>query len=167
MHNKVRIWKWISINKWRSPNHSHSVENSRRWRSVTFHHFYGHYFYSFLFPFSFSVPPHFLPPFNSHIVGILVSEMLLIKRLSLDFTITYDPSQSLTTSWKTNILFYELRGVICSRHKQRMVSHNVSSKEFQGKISPLLNNLSFHRMVNLTNSNFHDHIPSQFRNLWG
>jgi len=41
--------------------------------------------------------------------------------------ITYDPSQNLTASWKPNVSFCEWTGVTCSRHRQRVVSLNVSN----------------------------------------
>ena len=77
--------------------------------------------------------------------------------------ITYDPSLSLRT--KPNISFCEWTGVICSRRRQRVVSLNVSSMALQGTISPLLANLSFLRILNLSNNHFHGHIPYQLGNL--
>ena len=70
--NKFRIQRWISINWRRNSNHSHSVERSRRWRSVTFLLFYAvlrDYFSSFPFSFSFSILSYF-PHLTSLIVGI-------------------------------------------------------------------------------------------------
>nr|ABK24841.1 unknown [Picea sitchensis] len=40
--------------------------------------------------------------------------------------ITYDPSQNLTTTWTPNVSFCKWTGVICSRHRQRVVSLDVS-----------------------------------------
>jgi len=57
--------------------------------------------------------------------------------------ITYDPSQSLPTTWKPNVSFCGWTDVICSRRSQRVVSLNVSSMGLQGIISPVLGNLWF------------------------
>ena len=78
--------------------------------------------------------------------------------------ITYDPSLSLRT--KHNISFFEWTGVICSGRRQRMVSLNVSSMALQGTISPLLTNLSFLRILDLSDNHFHGHIPYQLGNLF-
>ena len=78
--------------------------------------------------------------------------------------ITYIPSLPLHT--KPNISFCEWTGVICSRRRQRVVSLNVSSMALQGTISPLLANLSFLRILNLSNNHFNGHIPYQLVNLF-
>jgi hypothetical protein len=80
--------------------------------------------------------------------------------------ITYDPTLSLSATWKLNVSFCEWTRVICSRRRQRVVSLNVSGMGLQGIISPLLGNLSFLRILDLSDNKFHGRIPYQLGNLF-
>jgi len=114
------------------------------------------FFILFLNPFIFSTP-HFSDHGHPHLRNASYREAMLgfLSR------ITYDPSQSLTASWKPNVSFCEWTGVRCNRHRKRVVSLNVSSMGLQGTISPLLDNVSILKILNLSHNNFHGHIPYQ------
>lgn len=79
---------------------------------------------------------------------------------------TYDPAQSLPTSWKPNVSVCEWTGITCRRGTQRVVTVDVGSMGLQGTISPLLGNLSFLRILDLRNNSFHGHIPYQRGSLF-
>ena len=82
------------------------------------------------------------------------------------FAITYDPTQSLSTTWKPNVSFCEWTSIICNRRIQRVVSLNVSSMGLQGIVSPLLDNLSFLKILDLTYNKLHGHIPYKLGNVF-
>eukprot|EP00253_Pinus_taeda_P010013 PITA_10013 len=79
---------------------------------------------------------------------------------------TYDPAQSLPTSWKQNVSVCEWTGITCGRGTQRVVTVDVGSMGLQGTISPLLGNLSFLIILDLRNNSFHGHIPYQLGSLF-
>ena len=80
---------------------------------------------------------------------------------------TYYRSQAVSTNWKPSVSVCEWTGIRCSRrHKQRVVELNVSSMGLEGTISPLLGNLSFLRILDIRNNNFHGHVPYQLGNLF-
>jgi len=116
------------------------------------------YFILFLTPFVVSSHPHPHP----HLGNASDQEALL----SFMSAITYDPSQSLSASWTTNVSFCAWPHVICSRRRQRVVFLNVSSMALQGTISPFLDNLSFLRVLDLTDNKFRGSIPYQLGNLF-
>eukprot|EP00253_Pinus_taeda_P022195 PITA_22195 len=117
-------------------------------------------FYSILFlnpPFVFSTPIAHFPHHPPRLTNASDQHALLAFKSA----ITYDPFQSLATSWMPNVSFCQWRGITCSRRRQRVVSLNVSSMALQGTISPLLANLSFLRVLSLMNNSFHGNIPYQ------
>ena len=75
-------------------------------------------------------------------------------------------TQSLPTNWNPNVSFCRWSGITCSVRRQRVVSLDVSSMGLEGTISPLLGNLSFLRILDLSNNHFNGHIPYQLRNLF-
>ena len=115
------------------------------------------------FYFTLSLTPHVFSVVRGHPHLSNASDQEAL--LGFMSAITYDPYQSLPTSWKPHVSsFCEWTGVKCSRRRQRVVSLNVSSMELQGTISPLLGNLSFLRILDLSNNNFHGHILYQLGN---
>eukprot|EP00253_Pinus_taeda_P023241 PITA_23241 len=118
-------------------------------------------FILFLNPFVFSTPIAHFPHHPPRLTNASDQHALLAFKSA----ITYDPYQSLTTSWMSNVSFCQWRGIICSRRRQRVVSLNVSHMGLQGTISPLLANLSFLRVLSLANNSFHGNIPYQLGTL--
>eukprot|EP00253_Pinus_taeda_P028399 PITA_28399 len=112
-------------------------------------------------PFVFSTPIAHFPHHPPHLTNASDQHALLAFKSA----ITYDPFQSLAATWKPNVSFCEWTGIICSRHRQRVVSLNVSHMGLQGTISPLLANLSFLRVLSLRNNSFHGKIPYQLGTL--
>eukprot|EP00253_Pinus_taeda_P012067 PITA_12067 len=119
-------------------------------------------FILFLNPFAFSTPIAHFPHHPPRLTNASDQHALLAFKSA----ITYDPYQSLTTSWMSNVSFCQWRGIICSRRRQRVVSLNVSHMGLQGTISPLLANLSFLRVLSLMNNSFHGNIPYQLGTLF-
>eukprot|EP00253_Pinus_taeda_P024221 PITA_24221 len=109
-------------------------------------------------PFVFSTPIAHFPRLTN------VSDQHAL--LAFKSAITYDPYQSLATSWMRNVSFCQWKGIICSRRRQRVVSLDVSSMGLQGTISPLLANLSFLTILDVSNNSFHGHVPYQLGTLF-
>ncbi|XP_059075041.1 LRR receptor-like serine/threonine-protein kinase EFR [Cryptomeria japonica] len=76
-----------------------------------------------------------------------------------------DPYNSLY-DWSPNHTFCNWIGVACSSRRQRVVSLNLTGKGLLGPISPLLGNLSFLRVLDLSNNSLQDHIPHQIGKLF-
>eukprot|EP00253_Pinus_taeda_P029703 PITA_29703 len=115
------------------------------------------YLVLFVIPFVFSTVRR-----HPHLSNASDSEALL----GFMSAVTYQPSQSLLTTWKRNVSFCQWTGTTCSRRRQRVVSLNVSSMGLHGTISPHLANLSFLRILDLSNNSFQGHIPYQLGNLF-
>ncbi|KAH9297770.1 hypothetical protein KI387_029452 [Taxus chinensis] len=83
--------------------------------------------------------------------------------LAFKSAITYDYLNSLTT-WTSNISFCRWNGITCSP-EQRVVSLNLTCMALEGIISPLLGNLSFLTVLDLSHNFFNHHIPYQLGRL--
>eukprot|EP00253_Pinus_taeda_P019369 PITA_19369 len=119
-------------------------------------------FILFLNPFVFSTPIAHFPHYPPRLTNASDQHALLAFKSA----ITYDPYQSLATSWMPNVSFCQWTGIICSRRRQRVVSLNLTSMGLQGTISPLLANLSFLTVLSLRNNSFHGQIPYQLGTLF-
>ncbi|GLJ20691.1 hypothetical protein SUGI_0376900 [Cryptomeria japonica] len=60
--------------------------------------------------------------------------------------------------WSTNHTFCEWTGITCSSRRQHVVSLNLTGMGLLGPISPLLGNLSFFRVLDLSNNSLEGHI---------
>ncbi|KAH9310760.1 hypothetical protein KI387_025795, partial [Taxus chinensis] len=68
-------------------------------------------------------------------------------------------------TWTSNVSFCKWNGVTCCLRRQRVVSLNLSSVGLVGNISRSLGNLSFLRILDLSNNNLHGHIPYQLESF--
>ncbi|GLJ09754.1 hypothetical protein SUGI_0115260 [Cryptomeria japonica] len=84
--------------------------------------------------------------------------------LAFKSAIEYDQFDSFTT-WTSNVSFCNWKGVTCSHRRQRVVYLNLSTVGLVGTISPFLANLSFLRILDLSQNNLHSHIPYQLGSL--
>ncbi|KAL5699093.1 hypothetical protein ACHQM5_030041 [Ranunculus cassubicifolius] len=84
--------------------------------------------------------------------------------LSFKTQITQDPYH-VTKTWNESNHFCRWEGVICGHKHQRVTVLNLNSKGLEGPISPYLGNLSFLRIVTLTNNSFHSNIPREIGKL--
>ncbi|XP_023898143.2 probable LRR receptor-like serine/threonine-protein kinase At3g47570 [Quercus suber] len=84
----------------------------------------------------------------------------------LDFKakITHDPLQVLS-SWNDSIHFCQWRGVGCGHRHQRVIKLKLQSSELVGSISPHVGNLSFLKILSLTDNSFNNEIPSEIDRL--
>ncbi|XP_057499410.1 probable LRR receptor-like serine/threonine-protein kinase At3g47570 [Actinidia eriantha] len=80
--------------------------------------------------------------------------------LSIKAHITHDP-MLITNSWNDSRHFCQWKGVLCSQRHLRVTGLNLASYNLAGFISPSIGNLSFLRIVNLTNNSFQGGIPRE------
>ncbi|XP_059429223.1 probable LRR receptor-like serine/threonine-protein kinase At3g47570 [Corylus avellana] len=78
--------------------------------------------------------------------------------------ITNDPFH-IFTSWNDSIHFCKWQGITCGRKHQRVTALDLRGYTFSGSISPYIANLSFLRMVNLSENFLHGEIPQQVTHL--
>ncbi|XP_023898145.2 probable LRR receptor-like serine/threonine-protein kinase At3g47570 [Quercus suber] len=78
--------------------------------------------------------------------------------------ITDDPLQVMS-SWNDSIHFCQWRGVTCGRRHQRVIQLRLHSSELVGSISPHVGNLSFLKILSLTDNSIHNEIPSEIDRL--
>ncbi|GFZ18300.1 hypothetical protein Acr_27g0000390 [Actinidia rufa] len=73
--------------------------------------------------------------------------------LSIKAQITHN-SMLTTSSWNDSLHFCQWKGVLCGRRHQRVTGLNLQSYNLAGSISPAIGNLSFLKVVDLTNNSF-------------
>ena len=78
--------------------------------------------------------------------------------------ITDDPLGVLK-SWNETVHFCQWHGVRCGRRHQRVISLDLYSHKLVGSISPHIGNLSFLRVLELTNNSFNYEIPPEIGHL--
>nr|XP_043633400.1 probable LRR receptor-like serine/threonine-protein kinase At3g47570 [Erigeron canadensis] len=85
--------------------------------------------------------------------------------LAIKSSIIHDP-QHVLDSWNTSFHFCQWQGVTCGHRHLRVTRLDLGSRGFAGSVSPHIGNLSFLRVLNLTNNTFKGVIPSQLGNLF-
>ncbi|GFY93175.1 leucine-rich repeat protein kinase family protein [Actinidia rufa] len=85
--------------------------------------------------------------------------------LSIKALITHDP-MLITSSWNDSLHFCQWKGVLCGQRHLRVTGLNLESYNLAGFISPSIGNLSFLRIVNLTNNSFQGGIPHEMGRLF-
>ncbi|XP_059459304.1 probable LRR receptor-like serine/threonine-protein kinase At3g47570 [Corylus avellana] len=78
--------------------------------------------------------------------------------------ITNDPF-NIVTSWNNSIHFCNWHGITCGRKHQRVTALDLHGYTLSGSISPYIGNLSFLRLVNLSDNFLHGVIPKQVTHL--
>ncbi|GFY93206.1 leucine-rich repeat protein kinase family protein [Actinidia rufa] len=85
--------------------------------------------------------------------------------LSIKAHITHDP-MLITSSWNDSRHFCQWKGVLCGQRHLRVTGLNLESYNLAGFISPSIGNLSFLRIVYLTNNSFQGGIPREMGRLF-
>ncbi|XP_062155349.1 LRR receptor-like serine/threonine-protein kinase EFR [Alnus glutinosa] len=70
------------------------------------------------------------------------------------------------TSWNDTIHFCNWQGITCGRKHQRVMALDLHGSSLSGSISPYIGNLSFLRVVNLSDNFLHGEIPHQVTHLF-
>ncbi|XP_073147346.1 uncharacterized protein [Henckelia pumila] len=79
--------------------------------------------------------------------------------------IQFEPLGALT-SWNVSVHFCDWKGVSCGKkHRDRVVSVDLTSQGLVGSLAPHLGNLSFLREFILQNNSFYGEIPQEFGRL--
>ncbi|XVF23893.1 hypothetical protein REPUB_Repub13aG0078900 [Reevesia pubescens] len=68
-------------------------------------------------------------------------------------------------SWNSSIHFCQWYGVTCGRKHQRVTRLELQFLKLTGSLSPYIGNLSFLRVLNLTDNNFNNEIPGEIGRL--
>ncbi|XP_057819592.2 putative leucine-rich repeat receptor-like serine/threonine-protein kinase At2g24130 [Cryptomeria japonica] len=103
-----------------------------------------------------------------HSYSYSTSSNLTDQRALLSFkdSIVYDPYNSLH-NWDPNYSLCNWTGIQCSLDSQRVVALNISGMDIQAPVSPLLANISFLEVLDISNNHFHGYIPPQLGSLIG
>ncbi|XP_058110853.1 probable LRR receptor-like serine/threonine-protein kinase At3g47570 [Magnolia sinica] len=90
-----------------------------------------------------------------------------LSLLNFKHLITEDPLNSLS-SWNHTLHFCHWQGVTCGgrRHPQRVTALNLTGQKLVGPISPFIGNLSFLRIIDLSNNSFSGPIPEEMGRLF-
>ncbi|PWA70943.1 protein kinase-like domain-containing protein [Artemisia annua] len=84
--------------------------------------------------------------------------------LSFKSKITQDPYQVLT-SWNHSFHFCDWSGISCGKRHKRVTVLWLDSQGLEGSLSPHVGNLSFLRMLSLSNNSFQGTIPHELGHL--
>ena len=87
-----------------------------------------------------------------------------LSLLAFKAQITGDPLGALS-SWNESLHFCEWSGVTCGRRHQRAVELDLHSCKLAGSLSPHIGNLSFLRILDLSNNSFSQNIPQELGRL--
>ncbi|CAK9168899.1 unnamed protein product [Ilex paraguariensis] len=105
---------------------------------------------------------------EKNLIGSCVRHGNTTDRLALiafKAKITADPLGAMS-SWNESIHFCKWYGVTCSRRQhQRVIELDLGHKKLSGTMSPHTGNLSFLKILILTNNSFHGDIPPELGRL--
>ncbi|GMP85801.1 hypothetical protein CsSME_00038836 [Camellia sinensis var. sinensis] len=76
---------------------------------------------------------------------------------SVQAQITRDP-MLVASSWNDSLHFCQWEGVSCGCRHQRVIGLNLESRNLEGSIAPYIGNLSFLRIINLSNNSIQGEI---------
>ncbi|KAG5237802.1 LRR receptor serine/threonine-protein kinase [Salix suchowensis] len=88
-----------------------------------------------------------------------------LSLLAFKAQITGDPLGALS-SWNESLHFCEWSGVTCGRRHQRAVELDLHSCKLAGSLSSHIGNLSFLRILDLSNNSFSQNIPQELGRLF-
>ncbi|GKC01095.1 kinase-like domain-containing protein [Tanacetum coccineum] len=80
--------------------------------------------------------------------------------LSFKSKITHDPYRVLT-SWNHSFHFCDWSGISCGKRHKRVTVLRLYSQGLEGSLSPHVGNLSFLRVLSLSNNSFQGTIPHE------
>ncbi|EXC19951.1 putative LRR receptor-like serine/threonine-protein kinase [Morus notabilis] len=117
-------------------------------------------------------------PFRASLVFLLLIRVLDISvsvvpgnetdrlaLLSIKTHITEDPYR-ITSSWNDSVYFCRWQGVSCGHKHQRVTQLNLRSLSLKGSLSPYIGNLSFLRVIDLSNNSFNGELPNEIGRLF-
>ncbi|XP_059302106.1 LRR receptor-like serine/threonine-protein kinase EFR [Lycium ferocissimum] len=96
--------------------------------------------------------------------GILGNQTDKLALLEFKSKITEDP-QGLIDSWNATLNVCQWLGVTCGHKHQRVISLDLKGHRLAGSISPSIGNLSFLRILDISDNSFHGHIPAELGSL--
>ncbi|XP_057990710.1 LRR receptor-like serine/threonine-protein kinase EFR [Hevea brasiliensis] len=88
-----------------------------------------------------------------------------ISLLEFKAKIASDP-YGILSSWNDSVNFCQWQGVICGPKHHRVVSLNLHGLSLSGTLSPYTGNLTFLRVLNLSDNKFHGEIPQEVGRLF-
>ncbi|MED6192276.1 hypothetical protein PIB30_008802 [Stylosanthes scabra] len=94
----------------------------------------------------------------------LSSETDKISLLALKDKLTNGDPHALP-SWNQSLHFCGWEGITCSRRRMRVSALQLQNQDWGGTLSPSLGNLTFLRVISLTNINLHGEIPREVGHL--
>ncbi|ESR41060.1 hypothetical protein KPL70_021666 [Citrus sinensis] len=66
-----------------------------------------------------------------------------------------------TSSWNNSMNLCQWTGVTCGHRHPRVTALDLSNRSIGGTLSPFVGNLSFLRVINLTDNDFYGKIPNE------
>ncbi|XP_059639414.1 putative receptor-like protein kinase At3g47110 [Cornus florida] len=106
-----------------------------------------------------------LPNAIASIVTIGKNETDHLALLAIKSKIIHDPRGAMS-SWNDSLHFCNWEGVACGHRHRRVIAIDLGSKGLVGSLSPHVGNLSFLRVLELSNNTLDDKIPPQVGNLF-
>ncbi|CAM8989073.1 unnamed protein product [Rhodiola kirilowii] len=70
------------------------------------------------------------------------------------------------SSWNASLHFCEWQGITCGKRHKRVIAIELIEEKLNGVVSSSIGNLTFLRVLFLTNNSLHGEIPKQIGQLW-